>query len=166
LSAQGGFQSANTANLLSGPSFMWSLGAAAAQTVFDAGLRKAAVEQSHAAYDSTVANYRQTVLTAFQEVEDSLATLRILSQERGEQEAAVQSAARTLALANRRYELGIDSYLNVLVAQMTLLANQQTEVNLRVQQMTSSVQLILALGGGWDSAQLIHPNQVTAQKLP
>jgi NodT family efflux transporter outer membrane factor (OMF) lipoprotein len=166
LSAEGGFQSANTANLLSGPSFFWSLGSAMAQTVFDAGLRKAAVEQYRATYDSTVANYRQTVLGAFQEVEDSLSSLRILTQERGEQEAAVQSAQRTLAIATHRYELGIDSYLNVIVAQMTLLSNQQTEVSLRVQQMTSSVQLILALGGGWDSAQLLPPNQVTSQKLP
>jgi NodT family efflux transporter outer membrane factor (OMF) lipoprotein len=166
LSAEGGFQSANTANLLSGPSFFWSLGAAMAQTVFDAGLRKAAVEQYRATYDSTVANYRQTVLTAFQEVEDSLASLRILSQVRGEQEAAVQSAQRTLAIATHRYELGIDSYLNVLVAQMTLLNNQQTEVNLRVQQMTSSVQLILAVGGGWDTTQLLPQNQVTSTKAP
>jgi NodT family efflux transporter outer membrane factor (OMF) lipoprotein len=166
LSAEGGFQSANTANLLSGPSFFWSLGSAMTQTVFDAGLRKAAVEQYRATYDATVANYRQTVLAAFQEVEDSLSSLRILTQERGEQEAAVQSAQRTLAIATHRYELGIDSYLNVLVAQMTLLNNQQTEVNLRVQQMTSSVQLILALGGGWDSAQLLPPNQVTSKKLP
>jgi NodT family efflux transporter outer membrane factor (OMF) lipoprotein len=166
LSAQGGYQSSSLGNLVSGPSFFWSLGAAMAQSVFDAGLRRAAVEQYRATYDATVANYRQTVLTAFQEVEDSLSSLRVLSQERGEQEAAVQSAARTLAIATHRYELGIDSYLNVIVAQMTLLNNQQTEVNLHVQQMTSSVQLILALGGGWDSSRLLRPGQVTSQKVP
>jgi outer membrane protein TolC len=106
------------------------------------------------------------VLTAFQEVEDSLASLRILSQEREEQAAAVRSAERTLAIATHRYELGIDSYLNVIVAQMTLLNNRQTEVNLHVQQMTSSVQFILALGGGWDTSQLLPPNQVTSKKVP
>jgi len=166
LSAQGGFQSTSVGNLLSGPSAFWSLGAAMAQTVFDAGLRSATVEQYRANYNTTVANYRQTVLTAFQEVEDSLASLRILSQEREEQEAAVQSAERTLAIATHRYELGIDSYLNVIVAQMTLLNNQQTEVNLHVQQMTASVQLILSLGGGWDSSQLLRPGQVTSKKVP
>lgn len=153
LSASAGFESTSLGNLLSGPSFFWSLGATAAQTVFDGGLRKATVEQFRAAYDNTVANYRQTVLTAFQQVEDNLAALRILSQEWGEQDAAVQSAQRTLALATQRYQLGLDSYLNVIVAQTALLSNQQTAVNLQVQQMTSSVELILALGGGWDSSQ-------------
>jgi NodT family efflux transporter outer membrane factor (OMF) lipoprotein len=166
LSAEGGYQSSTLANLVSGPTFFWSLGSALAQSVFDAGLRRAAVEQYRASYDSTVANYRQTVLTAFQEVEDSLASLRILSQEREEQAAAVRSAERTLAIATHRYELGIDSYLNVIVAQMTLLNNRQTEVNLHVQQMTSSVQFILALGGGWDTSQLLPPNQVTSKKVP
>jgi outer membrane protein TolC len=150
---------------LSGPSAFWSLGAAAAQTVFDAGLRKATVEQFRAAYDSTVANYRQTVLTAFQEVEDNLASLRILSQESQQQDAAVQSAQRTLALATHRYELGIDSYLNVIVAQTALLNNQETAVNLHAQQMTSSVQLILALGGGWDSSHLPWPGQLTMKNV-
>ena len=161
LSAQGGFQSTSVGNLLSGPSFFWSLGASAAQTVFDAGLRKATVEQYRANYNSTVANYRQTVLTAIQEVEDNLAALRILSQEWDQQDAAVQSAQRTLNLALHRYDLGIDSYLNVIVAQMTLLSSQQTAVTLHVQQMTSSVQLILALGGGWDTSQLPPPGWLT-----
>jgi NodT family efflux transporter outer membrane factor (OMF) lipoprotein len=166
LSASGGFQSSSVGNLLSGPSFFWSLGATAAQTVFDAGLRRATVEQSRATYESTVANYRQTVLTAFQEVEDNLAALRLLSQETRQQDVAVQSARRTLAIATHRYELGIDSYLNVIVAQMTLLANQQTAVNIHVQQMTSSVQLILALGGGWDTSQMPPPNHLTSKDLP
>jgi NodT family efflux transporter outer membrane factor (OMF) lipoprotein len=165
LSASGGYQSTSIGSLLSGPSAFWSLGAAAAQTVFDAGLRKATVEQFRAAYDSTVANYRQTVLTAFQEVEDNLASLRILSQESQQQDAAVQSAQRTLALATHRYELGIDSYLNVIVAQTALLNNQETAVNLHAQQMTSSVQLILALGGGWDSSHLPWPGQLTMKNV-
>jgi NodT family efflux transporter outer membrane factor (OMF) lipoprotein len=161
LSATGGFQSVSVGNLFSGPTAFWSVGAAVAQTVFDGGLRAATVAQSRAAYNSTVANYRQTVLTAFQQVEDGLAALRILSQEQGEQDEAVQAAANTLAIATHRYDLGIDSYLNVIVAQMTLLGNEQTAVNLRVQLMTSSVQLIVALGGGWDGWQMPAPGQLT-----
>jgi outer membrane protein TolC len=133
---------------------MWSAGATAAQTLFDGGLRKATVEQFTAAHNAAVANYRQAVLAAFQEVEDNLAALRILSQELQQQDVAVKSAERTLALAIHRYDVGIDSYLNVIVAQTALLNNQQTAVTLRTQQMTSSVQLILTLGGGWDTSQL------------
>jgi outer membrane protein TolC len=119
------------------------------------------VEQSRAAYDATVANYRQTVLTSFQEVEDSLSALRILSEQAGQQDAAVQSAERTLSLATHRYELGLDSYLNVITAQIALLNNQQTAVSLRAQQMTASVRLIVALGGGWDASQLPTPKELT-----
>ncbi len=154
LTGSAGFESTSIANLLSGPSAFAELGAMLVQPVFDAGLRKATVEQFTAAHNVAVANYRQAVLVAFQEVEDNLAALRILSQERQQQDTAVRSAERTLALATHRYELGIDSYLNVIVAQTALLNNQQTAVNLFTQQMTSSVQLILTLGGGWDSSEL------------
>jgi len=150
LSGSAGYQSSSLGNLVSGPSLVWSVGATLAQTLFDAGKRKAVTEQARANYQSTVANYRQTVLTAFQEVEDNLSTLRILSQELQEQDAAVESSQRYLTLANDRYKLGIDSYLNVITAQTTLLSNQRTALNLRMQQMTASVQLIKALGGGWD----------------
>jgi outer membrane protein TolC len=121
-----------------------------AQTLFDAGLRKAVTEQAWAIYQGTVANYRQTVLTAFQEVEDNLSTLRILSQELQQQNAAVESSRRYLTLADARYQSGLDSYLDVITAQITLLTNQRTALNLRMEQMTASVQLIKALGGGWD----------------
>jgi len=150
-------------DLVKDPIKLWSIGGGLAETIFDAGLRSAVVEQSRAEYNSTVANYRQTVLTAFQEVEDSLSSLRILSQQVGQQDAAVQSAERTLALATHRYELGIDSYLNVITAQIALLNNQQTAVNIRSQQMTSSVQLIVALGGGWSAAQLPTPEELTGK---
>ena len=130
------------------------MGPALAETLFDGGLRRATVQQYRAAYDQTVANYRQTVLTAFQQVEDNLSTLRILSLEIQQQDTAVKSAERNLSVATDRYRLGIDPYLNVITAQTTLLINQQTAVNLRMQQMTSSVQLIEALGGGWDTSQL------------
>jgi len=164
LSGSGGFESTSVGNLLTGPSGFWSVGAMLAQTVFDGGLRKATVAQYRAQYESTVANYRQTVLTAFQQVEDNLAALRVLSKEVGQQAIAVQAAQRTLNLATNRYQLGIDSYLNVIVAQTTLLNNEQTAVNLQTQQMTSSVQLILTLGGGWDTKQLPSPKQVSSKQ--
>ncbi len=166
LSGSAGFESTSLGNLVSGPSFAWSLGALAAQTVFDGGLRKATVAQYRAQYAGTVAVYRQTVLTAFQEVEDNLAALRILSQEQRQQNVAVEAARRTVNLATNRFQLGIDSYLNVVVAQATLLGNEQTEVILQIQQMTASVQLILALGGGWDASQLPSPTQITAKQPP
>jgi NodT family efflux transporter outer membrane factor (OMF) lipoprotein len=149
-------------NLIKKPIEVWAIGGGLTETIFDAGLRSAVVEQSRAAYDATVANYRQTVLTAFQEVEDHLVSLRILSKQVDQQNAAVQSAQRTLALATHRYELGIDSYLNVITAQIALLTNQQTAVSLRSQQMTSSVGLIVALGGGWNAAQLPTPAALVA----
>ena len=117
-------------------------------------IRRATVQQFRAAYEQTIANYRQDVLTAFQQVEDSLASLRILSQEIQEEDTAVTSAQKNLAIATDRYQLGLDPYLNVITAQTALLSNEQTAVTLRMQQMTSSVQLIEALGGGWDASQL------------
>jgi outer membrane protein TolC len=112
-----------------------------------------------------VANYRQTVLTAFQQVEDNLASLRILSVEIQYQDTAVKSAEKSLAIAKDRYSLGIDPYLNVLTAQTALLSNQETAVNLRIQQMTASGGLIEALGGGWNASQLPSPAQL-ASKVP
>ena len=131
---------------------IWSVGATLAQILFDAGKRKAVTEQARSIYQGTVANYRQTVLTAFQEVEDNLSTLRILSQELQQQNAAVASSQRFLTIATGRYQSGIDSYLNVITAQTMLLSNQRTATNLRMQQLTASVQLIKALGGGWDGS--------------
>jgi outer membrane protein TolC len=104
-----------------------------------------------------VAAYRQTVLAAFQNVEDNLSTLRILSQERKQQDAAVVSSQRYLKLALDRYRLGVDSYLNVITAQTTLLSNQRTALTLQMQQMTASVQLINALGGGWTNTPAAKP---------
>ncbi len=132
-----------------------------AQTLFDKGRRAAVTEQARALYDGTVANYRLSVLTAFQEVEDNLAALRILSRELEQQNAAVASARRTLSLANDRYKSGIDSYLNVITAQTVLLTNQRTAVTLQMEQMTASVQLIKALGGGWNASQLPTPKELT-----
>jgi NodT family efflux transporter outer membrane factor (OMF) lipoprotein len=131
LSAAAGMASTAIASWFTWPSRFFSIGPAAAETIFDAGLRRATVEQFRAQYDETVANYRQTVLTAFQQVEDNLASLRILSVEIQYQDTAVKSAEKTLAIAQDRYKLGIDPYLNVLTAQTALLSNQETAVNLR-----------------------------------
>jgi NodT family efflux transporter outer membrane factor (OMF) lipoprotein len=149
LSASGGPQSTSASNWFSWPSMAWSLGASASETIFDAGLRHATVMQYRAQYDETVANYRQTVLTAFQQVEDNLAALRVLSKEIEQQDVAIKSAQRYLIDATNRWKLGLDPYLDVISAQTALLSNQQTMVNLRMQQITDSVQLIEALGGGW-----------------
>jgi NodT family efflux transporter outer membrane factor (OMF) lipoprotein len=154
LSGSAGYQIYSLGSLVAGPAFVWSVGPTLAQTLFDAGKRKAVTEQARANYQGTVANYRQTVLTAFKEVEDNLSTLRILSQELQQQNAAVESSQRYLTLANDRYKSGLDSYLNVIAAQTTLLSNQRTAMNLRMQQMTASVQLIKALGGGWDVSHI------------
>jgi outer membrane protein TolC len=119
------------------------------------------VKQYVAVYNADVASYRQTVLTAFQQVEDYLAATRILSRQIAQQQTAVNSAQQYLDLAKARYETGVDTYLNVLVAQTTLLSDQQSLASLRTQVMTSSVQLIEALGGGWDRSQLPSPAQVS-----
>jgi NodT family efflux transporter outer membrane factor (OMF) lipoprotein len=160
LSAAAGLESTSVATWFTWPSRFFSVGPAVSEILFDAGLRRATVEQFRAQYDQTVANYRQAVLTGFQQVEDNLASLRILSGEIQYQDAAVKSAERSLALATDRYQLGIDPYLNVITAQTALLSNQETAVNLRIQQMTASGGLIEALGGGWDASQLPSPSQL------
>jgi outer membrane protein TolC len=122
------------------------------------------LNQYKAQYKADEASYRQTVLTAFQQVEDYLATDRLLEQQRGEQQDAVAAAQRYYDLANVRYKTGVDTYLNVFVAEASLLSDQQTAVSLHVQQMTSSVQLIEALGGGWDTTQLPTEKAVAAKQ--
>jgi len=161
LSGSAGFESTSFLNWLTLPARFWSVGPSLAQTLFDAGRRKAVTEQAVAIYDGTAANYRLTVLTAFQEVEDNLAALRILSRELQEQNDAVASSQRTLSLSTDRYKAGIDSYLNVITAQTTLLTNQRTSVNLQMEQMTATVELVKALGGGWNASQLPTPKELT-----
>jgi NodT family efflux transporter outer membrane factor (OMF) lipoprotein len=161
LSAQGGFESSALQNLMTWPSRFWSVGPSISETIFDAGLRRATVNQFVAVYNADVAAYRQTVLTAFQQVEDSMAAVRILSKQIQQQEQAVQSAEQFLKLSQARYETGVDTYLNVLIAQTTLLTDQQQLAALHTQEMTASVQLIEALGGGWDRSQLPAPAQVS-----
>jgi NodT family efflux transporter outer membrane factor (OMF) lipoprotein len=165
LTGAGGFESSAISKLFSLPGLFWSLGASAAQTLFDAGLRNATVAQYTATYNADVAGYRQTVLTAFQQVEDYIASVRILSQQIAKQEEAIQAAQRYLTIAMARYQTGLGPYLNVITAQTTLLSDQQTQVTLRVSEMTAAVQLVQALGGGWDSAQLPTPSQVTSKDV-
>jgi NodT family efflux transporter outer membrane factor (OMF) lipoprotein len=161
LSAEGGFESSALKNLLAWPSRFWSVGPSLSETIFDAGLRRATVQQFITLYNADVAGYRQTVLTAFQQVEDSMAAVRILSKQIQQQIEAEKSGERFLELAKARYFTGVDTYLNVLVAQTTLLSDQQTLASLRTEAMTASVQLIEALGGGWDLSQLPTPAQVS-----
>jgi NodT family efflux transporter outer membrane factor (OMF) lipoprotein len=166
LSAAGGLESTSIANWFTWPSRFWSLGPALAETLFDAGARRGATEQAKAAYDAAVANYRQTVLTDFQAVEDNLSSLRILAEEVGQQHEAVASSEYYLNLALTRFKTGIDSYLNVITAQTTLLTNRLTEVQIQLRQMTSSVSLIMALGGGWDVTELPPVREVSRVPKP
>jgi NodT family efflux transporter outer membrane factor (OMF) lipoprotein len=165
LSGAAGLQALSLANWFTWPSRVWSVGPSLAQSIFDAGLRKATAQQYQAAYDQTVANYRQTVLTAFQQVEDNLAALKVLTEVIAEEDSAIESARRSLDEATVRYTSGLDPYLNVLTAETALLIAQQAAVGFRTQQMVACVQLIKALGGGWDSSQLPSPKQLAA-KLP
>ena len=152
--ASGGLESGTISTLAQGPSAFWSVGAAALFTVFDGGKRHALNDEAKAAYDSSVASYRQTVLTAFQQVEDNLAALRVLEQEAGVQTTAVQSGQRSLELSNTRYEGGVTSYLEVITAQNASLSDEVTAVNILGRRMASAVLLIEALGGGWDRLSL------------
>lgn len=161
LSASGGFASSAISKLFNAASRVWSIGPSASETVFDAGLRRATIEQYIATYNADVATYRQTVLTAFQQVEDYLAQTRLLWTEIRQEQAAVDAAQKAYDLEKGRYETGIDPYLNLLTTQTALLDTQQTLVNLQVQQMTGAVLLVEALGGGWDVSQLPTPQQVT-----
>jgi NodT family efflux transporter outer membrane factor (OMF) lipoprotein len=154
LGASGGFESASITTLIQGPSGLWSFGLSAAETVFDAGRRRANSDQAIAAYDQTVANYRETVLTSFQQVEDDLAALRILEGEASVQDRAVQHAQNYLNLAITRYKGGVTSYLEVTTAQTAALSDEVTAVNILGRRMVDAVSLIQALGGGWDRSAL------------
>ena len=162
LSGGGGWQSTNLGSLLSAPSLMWSIGADALQPVFQGGRNRANLAAAQAGYDQAVANYRQSVLTAFQQVEDGISNLSTLSQALSTQGAAVEDARRALAIANDRYVGGVTTYLDVITAQTTLLTSERLQTQLLGQQMVSSVYLVKALGGGWESTQIkdeqVHPH--------
>jgi NodT family efflux transporter outer membrane factor (OMF) lipoprotein len=154
LGGTGGFESAAVGTWIQGPSAMWSLGGSAVETLFDAGRRHALTNQARDAYEQQTANYRQSVLNAFQEVEDNLAALRILNDEAQTQALAVNSARYSLQLSTNRYKGGVTTYLEVLTAQTTQLTDERTQVDITSRQFASSVQLVMALGGGWNRTQL------------
>jgi len=162
LSATGGYQSSVLSQLFSLPSRYWSLGPALAQIIFDAGLRRAQTAQAIATYDENVANYRQTVLAGFQEVEDNLAALKILEQEAAVQDEAVKAARESLAIVLNQYRAGIANYLAVVVIQAAALNNERAALSILSRRLTASVVLIKALGGGWKEA----PPATTADGEP
>jgi len=161
LSGYGGWQSTDISSLLNAPSLFWSLGADALQPIVEGGRNRANLAAARSAYDQAVANYRQSVLTAFQEVEDGISNLSTLAQALKTQAAAVEDARRALEIANNRYVGGVTTYLDVITAQTTLLTSERLETQLLGQQMVSAVYLVKALGGGWDASQIknerVHP---------
>jgi NodT family efflux transporter outer membrane factor (OMF) lipoprotein len=163
ISAAGGTETSVLKRLLDWPSRFWSIGPSLSETIYDGGLRRATVNQYVATYNADLASYRQTVLTAFQQVEDALAQVRILSQQIEQQRKVVASAQTALNLELGRYQTGVDPYIDVVTLQTTLLADQQALANLQVEEMTGAVQLVEALGGGWDKSQLPTPTQVAAK---
>ena len=161
LSASGGFESSTFSRWFNWPSRFWSIGPAISETIFNGWLYRAELHQYVATYNSDLAAYRQTVLTAFQQVEDYLAAVRIYSQQIQQEEDAAKSAQQFLDLETVRYQTGVDPYIDVLTAQNTLLTDQESVATLQISQMVSAVELIEALGGGWDRSQLPTPAQVS-----
>jgi NodT family efflux transporter outer membrane factor (OMF) lipoprotein len=157
LFATGGFESKAATTLIQGPSSLWSLGGSATELLFDAGRRHALTDEARHVYEQTAANYRQTVLQAFQDVEDNLSGLRILNSESVAQQRAVDSARRSLIISTNRYKGGVTTYLEVITAQTTQLSNERTAADITAREFVSSVQLVEALGGGWDTTKLPTP---------
>lgn len=160
LGGSAGSQAVAIADLFTTPTRLWSVGAQLAETIFDGGKRRAQVKVSQAAYDTTVADYRQTVLTGFQQVEDALSSLRILAQETEIVDRAVVAAQQSLDISTTQYRGGLVNYLQVITAQTSLLENQRDKVDLRTKQLLASVSLIQALGGGWNASQLPTTQEV------
>jgi NodT family efflux transporter outer membrane factor (OMF) lipoprotein len=165
LSATPGLLSTGLANLFTYASRYWSAGPSLSQTLFDFGRRGAALESAQAAYDATVAAYRQTVLSAFQEVEDDLSNLRYLAEEAVREQEAVVAAQDALSLETARYRAGTDSYLNVITTQIIALGDEQTAITILQQRMSAAVDLVKALGGGWDASTLPSGNALRTTAL-
>ena len=163
ISARGGFQSSTLSRLFDWPSRFWSVGPSVTQTLFDAGLYRAQLHQYEAIYNADLATYRQSTLVAFQQVEDALSSTRIYSQQILEQQQAVDSAKQYLDLETERYHIGVDPFVDVMIAENTVLSDETTLNTLQVNEMLASVQLVNALGGGWDRSQLPTPQQVSAK---
>jgi outer membrane protein TolC len=154
LSGSGGFESSDIATLLSAPSALWAVGGDVLQPIFNGGQNRANLALKRASYDESVANYRESVLEAFQQVEDGLSGLAMLDQAAKTQQTAVEASRRALDIANNRYVGGVTTYLDVITAQSTLLSNERLATQLLGQQMATSVYLVKALGGGWDASEI------------
>ena len=154
LSALAGFEGTSALNWFNWPSRFWAVGPSFSQTLFDGGRRRATKESAIAAYDGNIVNYRQTTLTAFQQVEDNLAVLRILAGESQQQHSATTAAEETLRLFMNRYTGGVDTYLQVVTSQTTALSNEQNDIDIRRRQLDASVLLVKALGGDWNVNKL------------
>jgi multidrug efflux system outer membrane protein len=154
LAGSGGYESRDIATLVNAPSALWSVGGDLLQPIFNGGRNRANLASSRAAYDESVANYRESVLVAFQQVEDGLSGLALLNQAAKTQQAAVAASRRALDIANDRYVGGVTTYLDVITAQSTLLTNERLATQLLGQQMTTSVYLVKALGGAWDASEI------------
>ena len=154
MTASAGLQSSSFLNWITWPSHFWTLGPQLAQVLFDAGKRTAQVDQAQAAYDAMAAAYRQTVLTALQQVEDNLVALRVLEHEAADLQQAVKSAERSVTVSTAQYKAGTASYLQVITVQTIALADERSALDLKTRRMVASVMLIEALGGGWDSSKL------------
>ena len=161
LSGQGGYQSSSFSHWITAPNRFWSIGPSIAQTLFDGGALRAATDQARASYDAAVANYRQTVLTGFQEVEDNISSLRIYGQEMDKQREAVELSRRSVELTRNQYKAGVVAYLDVITVETTALSNERALVDLLNKQLSASVLLIKALGGGWDVSQLPDDDAVS-----
>jgi NodT family efflux transporter outer membrane factor (OMF) lipoprotein len=164
LTGSTGLETVELAQVFSGPNFLWSVGPAIAQTVFDAGRTHGLVQEAQASYDSTVGTYRQTVLTAFQQIEDDLSGLRILENEAGVEDGAITAAKQSLDVTTNLYKQGVDDYLQVITTQAILLNDQITDTNIQTRRMTTSVLLVEALGGGWNYSKL--PSRADVADVP
>jgi len=165
LNASSGFESSSLAKWFTAASHFWSVGPGISQTVFDGGLRRAQTDAARAAYDATVATYRQTVLAAFQGVEDNLAALRILEAENAVQDQAVKAARKSVDLTTNQYKAGTVSYLNVITVQTIALTDEITAIQIAGRRMAAAVLLVQALGGGWTAADLPSPADVTKRQV-
>jgi NodT family efflux transporter outer membrane factor (OMF) lipoprotein len=166
LSASGGVESTLITTLIRWPSRLWTVGPSLSETLFDFGRRRAAVQQVEAQYDAAVATYRQSVLAAFQEVEDNLSALHVLEVEAAQEDQAVKSAEQSVNLELERYKGGVDSYLNVITTQTIALSDERTAVTLLQRRMVAAVSLISALGGGWNAANIPNPDQIRNSTIP
>ncbi len=164
LTGSGGFESTTIADLASWPAYFWSLSASATETLLDFGARRENVRRYQALYDADVASYCQTVLNAFKEVEDYLVAARRLAEQSERQKLAVEASRRYEEIAQARYETGMDTYLNVLTAQTSLLSNRLTLANIQTNRMVAAVQLVAALGGSWESNDLAEAPFAVAEE--